>query len=1743
MQLRHISTLIAAQDGPAKITALAWSRNHAKLAVVGVDRVVVLFDEMGEKRDKFSTKPADSQGPKNYQVKGMAFSPDSTKLAIAQSDNIVFVYKLGAEWGEKKSICNKYPQQSPVTCLVWPHQHANTVVFGLADGKVRVGNLKTNKSQTLFSTESMVVSIAASPDGMGFVSGHANGEIYRFFFDESMMGAQQGRLATHPCPPYALAWGETVFAAGCDMRIVSYDNDGRIQQQFDYSRDETEREFTAAEVSPSGQSIVVGSFNRLRVFNYSLRKNSWEEGGVKTIENLYTVSSLSWKYDGSRLAVGTLCGAVELFDCCLRRARYKGKFEFTYVGPSQVIVKRLSSGTRIVLKSHYGYEISKVNVFQDQFLIAHTSDTLLMGDMATCKLSEVAWRGSGNEKFYFDNPHVCMIFNAGELSIIEYGINEILGSVLTEHMNPRLLSVRINERRRRNDDDNKKIAYLVDLQTIRVLDLVTGLSLADVAHDARIDWLEMNGSGRKLLFRDKRRQLHLFDIATEARTTLLNYCSYVQWVPDSDVVVAQNRGNLCIWYSIDSPERVSMFPIKGEVENIERADGRTEVIVNEGVNSVSYALDEGLIEFGTAIEDGNFERAVAFLETLEMTPETEAMWRTLAQLSLADRQLDVSERCYSALGDIARARYLRNVNRVAEKAAAEGHGDGRDNYLVRARLAVLDKKFKAAESIFLENSGVEEAMDMYQQLHRWDDSIAIAEAKGHPELETLRRNYMQWLLDTGQEEKAGQMKEREKDYAAAINLYMRAGLPARAAQVVAQHEGLLGKSDLLERIAGALLKAGLYERAGELFEKLRMNPRALECYRKGHAYRRAVDLSRAAFPTEVVKLEEEWGDYLVRQKQMDSAINHYIEAGSAVKAIEAAIQSRQWNKAVQIVEMQEPNTAQKYYREIAGHFESVADFDLAERYYVRCGQPMEAIRMHTRANRWEAAHKLALTCMKPQQVVDLCINQAQEMEAQGKYREAERLYITVEEPDLAINMYKKARQYDEMIRLVTAYHKNLLVETHLHLAKELETEGNYRLAEQHYCAGKDWKGAVNMYRANDMWDDAYRVAKKEGGANLAKQVAFLWAKSLGGDSAIKLLTKFGLLEQAIDYAADNGAFDFAFDLCRSAMKSRLPDIHLKHAMFLEDEGTFREAEEEFIRAGKPREAVLMYVHNQDWQSAQRVAESYDPSSVMDVLVGQGKAALEKKEFGRAETLLLRAQKLEVAIAFYKEHNLWTDALRVAKEYMPHKLPELHDDYDRHLSEAASGSAGRDALVAPARTWEANGEYSRAIDAYLKLNTEHTADMDFLEGAWEKAVELAMKFVPDRAVDAVSTVSGRLIQIKRFEAAAELYVGVEMFKDAIDAYIRGSCWNKARACASDYCPQFRDYVETAYVKHLKSAGHAEKLVDVDVIAGLDMFVQRGEWNKCIEKAQSQGAEVLGKYVALYAAHLIKEKNVETAISLFNKHGAPPNAQNFNIYKRLAAEVLSKCGFKGEGYGFGVLRELKAILHRLVDAMAQNGESGSQPSREFERLLFVAHLATLRAKCGEKDQLVSFWGKISVAMLRYTDEIPADKAFYEAGIAAKTCNWENLAFVFLNRYLDLSEAIEEGTLEMLENSDFVQTDIPFEVPLPEHQCLSEAKREEVREWVLAISMDQQVDQTLSRKPCDGCGAGMYEASLVCHNCKTRYEPCIVTGYPVLRSRVQCKSCNRAANKDDWNKFVMSERVCPWCNDTQSPSFAIK
>ncbi len=49
---------------------------------------------------------------------------------------MVFVYRLGADWGEKKSICAKFSCTSPITGLIWPLSLGESLYFGALDGQV-----------------------------------------------------------------------------------------------------------------------------------------------------------------------------------------------------------------------------------------------------------------------------------------------------------------------------------------------------------------------------------------------------------------------------------------------------------------------------------------------------------------------------------------------------------------------------------------------------------------------------------------------------------------------------------------------------------------------------------------------------------------------------------------------------------------------------------------------------------------------------------------------------------------------------------------------------------------------------------------------------------------------------------------------------------------------------------------------------------------------------------------------------------------------------------------------------------------------------------------------------------------------------------------------------------------------------------------------------------------------------------------------------------------------------------------------------------------------------------------------------------------------------------------------------------------------------------------------------------------------------------------------------------------------
>ena len=81
------------------------------------------------------------------------------------------------------------------------------------------------------------------------------------------------------------------------------------------------------------------------------------------------------------------------------------------------------------------------------------------------------------------------------------------------------------------------------------------------------------------------------------------------------------------------------------------------------------------------------------------------------------------------IGIILKPKTIECLNHEINLFTITEQGNGKEYYAVKARIAQLDKNFKNAESIYLENQAINEAIEMYQSIYKWEEAIDVAEAK------------------------------------------------------------------------------------------------------------------------------------------------------------------------------------------------------------------------------------------------------------------------------------------------------------------------------------------------------------------------------------------------------------------------------------------------------------------------------------------------------------------------------------------------------------------------------------------------------------------------------------------------------------------------------------------------------------------------------------------------------------------------------------------------------------------------------------------------------------------------------------------------------------------------------------------------------------------------------------------------------------------------------------------------------
>ena len=273
MNIEFSKNLIQPKNQISKICGIAWSPNNMKLAVACADRRIYLFDEQGNNRDEFLTKAYSSE---NYEIIQILYNPESTKLAVAQSDNLIVIYRLGLNWGEEKKICNKFELEKKPNCMVWSKNNSKEIICGLSNGHIRVALLGMGTiSNFLYMHTSPCISISSSLDGKYIISGHKDSAIFIYNRESSEIK----KLCNHSCIPTCLAWGKdsNIFAAGNDFKVSIYNEDGKNIHNFDYSNDDEIKEFSCCSLSYLRDAIAFGNSCSVYIYIYNSRDKKWDE--------------------------------------------------------------------------------------------------------------------------------------------------------------------------------------------------------------------------------------------------------------------------------------------------------------------------------------------------------------------------------------------------------------------------------------------------------------------------------------------------------------------------------------------------------------------------------------------------------------------------------------------------------------------------------------------------------------------------------------------------------------------------------------------------------------------------------------------------------------------------------------------------------------------------------------------------------------------------------------------------------------------------------------------------------------------------------------------------------------------------------------------------------------------------------------------------------------------------------------------------------------------------------------------------------------------------------------------------------------------------------------------------------------------------------------------------------------------------------------------------------------------------
>lgn len=309
----------------------------------------------------------------------------------------------------------------------------------------------------------------------------------------------------------------------------------------------------------------------------------------------------------------------------------------------------------------------------------------------------------------------------------------------------------------------------------------------------------------------------------------------------------------------------------------------------------------------------------------------------------------------------------------------------------------------------------------------------------------------------------------------------------------------------------------------------------------------------------------------------------------------------------------------------------------------------------------------------------------------------------------------------------------------------------------------------------------------------------------------------------------------------------------------------------------------------------------------------------------------------------------------------------------------------------------------------------------------------------------------------------------MFNEAVQLYMQGELWDKALPLAEKISPEMVEEVKAKSMEAITGEVDAAGLAEAgDTSGALAAYLAQGDYAKLIELARQGGEKTIRTYSPHYVQHLLEQNRAVEAVQAAMKDGITETIEHAGTYSAMVEGFIASLPVEFNYTSFN------EQLFKLVKALKAGPNSSDPVVGQLEARAKIMHTYCMADRC-HKNGLFDLWGKCMLEQCKHIDVIPADKAFYDAGMAAKKCakedhkaqhNWASYCFVYWNRFLDINELMEDpdADVTLLDPTDLLDTGIPTEFPIPKRHSVPNENAEEIRQWVLTASLDQTIEQRL-------------------------------------------------------------------------------